>query len=414
MRKKVNEEKTKNGVKKVRITGKRLFIALIGAAVLFAGCGGDHGDRSDRDKDKKESATYETRDGGGDCYTNDLSLSGETSKSYSYDYYSDDIYVAEAAACEEYYYDDYEYYDDASYDNSGSYQTSNAEIQGENAENTNRKLIRNISLDLETLEYDALIGTIRAKTTALGGYIESSYEYNGSTYYSGECRNASMTLRIPADRADEMISEMADISNITSRNESVSDVTLTYVDMESHKEMLEIERDTFLDMLEQCETIEDMIYIENCLTDVRYQIESMESQLRTYDNLVDYTTISVYIKEVEELTPVEPEQEPTFWEKVSDQFHESIEDFGEDAQDFLFNVIDDLPYIILWAVILIIALIVVKVIIKKITKKYGEKFNNKFGKYFGKKNDVAAAAPVEEVKAETSETTETDTNKENE
>ena len=391
---------------------KRLLIALIGAAVLFTGCGGNHDDRDKSDRDKKESAAYETLDAPGDYYSNDVSFATGASESASYDYNSDDIYYAEGAACEEYYYED-----DYSYDGESSYQSSDPELQSENAENTNRKLIRNISLDLETLEYDSLISTIRARTTALGGYIESSYEYNGSTYYSGECRNASMVLRIPAEKADEMITEMADVSNVTSRSESVSDVTLTYVDMESHKEMLEIERDTFMDMLEECETIEDMIYIENCLTDVRYQIESMESQLRTYDNLVDYTTISIYIKEVEELTPVEPEQEPTFWEKVSDEFHESIEDFGEDAQDFLFNIIENLPYLILWAVILIIAIIIVRVIIKKIKKKYGKALSDRFGKIFVKKNKPEAATAsktADDNKAENSIETDSKENKENE
>ena len=36
-------------------------------------------------------------------------------------------------------------------------------------------------------------------------------------------------------------------------------------------------------------TIDDIITIESRLSDVRYQIESMESQLRTYDNQVDYS-----------------------------------------------------------------------------------------------------------------------------
>ena len=34
-----------------------------------------------------------------------------------------------------------------------------------------------------------------------------------------------------------------------------------------------------------------------------YEIESYESQLRTHDNLIDYTTVTIYISEVERLSP---------------------------------------------------------------------------------------------------------------
>ncbi|MCR5634900.1 MAG: DUF4349 domain-containing protein, partial [Lachnospiraceae bacterium] len=116
-------------------------------------------------------------------------------------------------------------------------------------------------------------------------------------------------------------------------------------------------------------------------------------------------------------TPVEPEQEPTFWEKVSDEFHESIEYFGEDAQDFLFNIIENLPYLILWAVILIIAIIIVSVIIKKIKKKYGKALSDRFGKIFVKKNKPEAATATntaDDNKAENCIETVSKGNKENE
>ena len=53
--------------------------------------------------------------------------------------------------------------------------------------------------------------------------------------------------------------------------------------------------------------MEDIITIEQRLSDVRYQLESMESQLRSYDNRVDYSTVYLYIDEVEVYTPVEEE-----------------------------------------------------------------------------------------------------------
>ena len=64
-------------------------------------------------------------------------------------------------------------------------------------------------------------------------------------------------------------------------------------------------------LLEQATSIEDIITIESRLSEVRYQIESMESQLRTFDNQVDYSTVSISISEVKELTPVVEESAGT-------------------------------------------------------------------------------------------------------
>ena len=51
--------------------------------------------------------------------------------------------------------------------------------------------------------------------------------------------------------------------------------------------------------MEQATNLSDVLQIQNRLTDVIYQIESYESRLRTYDNLIDFTTIDLTIREVE-------------------------------------------------------------------------------------------------------------------
>ena len=96
--------------------------------------------------------------------------------------------------------------------------------------------------------------------------------------------------------------------------------------MESHKKTLETEQERLMALLEQAESLEDILTLEKYLSDVRYQLERMESQLRTYDNLVDYTTVHMYITEVKELTPEPPEEEETPGQRLVNGFMESLED----------------------------------------------------------------------------------------
>lgn len=241
-------------------------------------------------------------------------------------------------------------------------------------EDTSRKLIKNVNLSVETETFEELLATITEKTESFSGYIEESYTYNGSNYYGRGTRNASMTIRIPAQQLDAFLSSVSEVSNVISRNDSVSDVTLQYVDMESHKKALTAEQDRLLELLEQAESVEDIITIESRLSDVRYQIESMESQLRTLQNQVSYSTVYLDIQEVEKLTPVE---EQTRGEMIREGFVDSLYGVGNGLLDFGTAVIIDLPYLVVWAVVILLVILIIRLLRKHRKNKKQKKMQEK-------------------------------------
>ncbi len=273
----------------------------------------------------------------------------------------------------------------AEYEKGGS-SAGTSSTSTENATNTNRKLIRDMSLSVETKEYDALVKNITDEINALGGYIEFMDVRNNS-YNSGKVsRNASLTARIPAAKLDAFVNRIGEQTNITNRTESVRDVTLSYVDIESHKNMLIAERDRLMEYLKQAETVEDMMAIEDHLTDIRYQIDSMESQLRTYDNQVDYSTVNIYVTEVIEYTPVEdPEEQKSAWQRMSEGFARSLKDVAYDVKEFFINLVIDLPYIIIGLIKFAIFLLILFVIVRLI---FGKKFRNWWN---DKKEDIKSS-----------------------
>ena len=248
----------------------------------------------------------------------------------------------------------------------------------ENASATNRKLIRDMSLNVETKEYDAMLKNLTDEITSLGGYIEFM-DIRNNSYYSNKnsSRGATLTARIPAAKLDQFVNVIGEQTNITNRTESVRDVTLTYVDMQSHRDVLIAERERLMEYLKQADTIEEMMSIEDHLTDIRYQIESMESQLRTFDNQVDYSTVNINVTEVVEYTPVvEPTEPKTAWERISEGFTHSVKDVLYDAKEFLIDLIIDLPYILVGLVKIAIFLLIVRFIIMR-NKKIREWLKNK-------------------------------------
>ena len=255
------------------------------------------------------------------------------------------------------------------------------------AANSDRKLIRTVNMSVETLEYDALMGAVKGKVSQLGGYFESINE--GKSTYSNNVRYASLTIRIPRENADNLIEVMEQQSNITSRSENISDVTLDYVDKESHKKTLKAEEARLLKFMEEAESVEDLISIEARLSDVRYQIESMESQLRTYDNKINYTTIYLDISEVEKITP---QEEPGFLQHIKEGFLDSLADAIDIVKNIFAWFIINSPYLVLLAIFaLLVFLIVLRPIIKKI-KKSNEKSRQAYLEHVRQKQEAQQQA----------------------
>ncbi len=207
-----------------------------------------------------------------------------------------------------------------------------------------RKLIRTVDLEVETREFDSLMSALEARVAELEGYIESMDRYNGSSYsgYHGS-RSASLSIRIPQEKLDLFLSEVSSIGNVVRSSEYVEDVTLTYVDLESRRNALAAERDRLLELMGQAQNMEDLITIEERLSEIRYQLESMESQLRTFDNRVEYSTVNLSVEEVRELTPVE---ERTAWQRMGDGFRDSVRDVTDGMKELGIWLVIHIPYLI--------------------------------------------------------------------
>lgn len=251
-------------------------------------------------------------------------------------------------------------------------EASGSSTVGETPEiiDTSRKLIKTVCMNVETEEYDALLSNVERRIEELGGYIENLSENQDRYGYSGSLRYASITARIPQDRLDGFVTEVSEDSNVISRNESVDDVTLDYVDLESHKKALLTERDRLLELLEKAETMEDIIAIESRLSEVRYQLESMESRLRTFDNKINYSTVYLEIREVERLTP--PVEE-TAWDKIRTGFAESVYQVLRGMRNAGIGFLIHIPYFVVWAVIIGILVVIARAIYKLCRRKISKK-----------------------------------------
>lgn len=250
---------------------------------------------------------------------------------------------------------------------SGTVANDTVSEAGQSVPNTEQKLIKTIRMDAETEDLDALLPQISAKIAALGGYVENQELYNGSSYSSYRHRSANLTVRIPAENLGGFVEDVKGVSNVVSYNESTENVTLTYVSTESRMKALEVEQERLLELLAKAENMSDLLEIEARLTDVRYELESVTSQLRVLANQVDYATVYLYIAQVKVYTETE---EQTVWQRIGSGFKENLRDMGENLTDFFVWVVTYSPQLIFWSIVIAIAVTVIR---KKIAKKKAKK-----------------------------------------
>ena len=220
-----------------------------------------------------------------------------------------------------------------------------------------RKLIRNVDLSFETTDFDTFVQDIQSKTTALGGYIESS-NLSGNAY-TDRHRYAYFTLRIPKPQVDTFLSFAEGEANLTRKYENTQDITLQYYDTESRKKALQSEYDRLLELMAKAESVDAVIAIEQRLSEIRYQLDSFESDLRRYDNQVDYSTITVNVSETTVLTASEMSG---FWSRVQANLESNVEDLCNAAIGLLIWFLSSLPVLLALAILFFLIYRVVKMI----------------------------------------------------
>ena len=220
-----------------------------------------------------------------------------------------------------------------------------------------RLLIRNVSMAAETKEFESIRKAVEDKVRELGGYIENSGI--SGTGKTGSLRRANYTIRVPADKMDDLIATVGSNCTVTSTNENTTDVTLSYVDTKARLESLRVEQKQLTELLSQAKDLDSIIVLQNRLTEIRYQIESAESTLRVLENQVSFATLKLNIREVVEIKPQEEPHVDTYGEKLVKTFKNSLKAIGEFFKGLLLVIVALSPVLVFMIIIAIIVLCIV-------------------------------------------------------
>ncbi len=226
------------------------------------------------------------------------------------------------------------------------------------------KIIYSADVTVETLEFDASVAALERMAAELGGFVESS-QVSGNTRRQADGttrvvdRYAYYSIRVPSSRFLEALDRAGTLGSVTNSSKNAENVTSQFTDQEARKHSLEVQEERLLSMLEKAEDVDTLVVLEARLSEVRYEIESIERTLRNWQNQVDYSTISVSLQEVAVYTPTTPIQR-TFGERLSAAFADGWSGFVDFLEDFVLFLAASLPALILLAIVVTAAILLIR------------------------------------------------------
>ena len=211
------------------------------------------------------------------------------------------------------------------------------------------KIIYSADATLETTDFDATVNGVLALVEENGGWVESS-SVNGANYYSisrgnSYNRSAYYVLRIPGDKFQTLMNSLSTLGNVPYTHVYTENVTAQYYDTQARLTAYEAQEQRLVEMMDKANTVEEIVIIEDKLTELRYRIDSLQTSLNNWDRRVNYSTLSLSVEEVREYTP--DEGKISYGQQLWQAFTDAIEGVGEFFKNALVFIVSALPALVI-------------------------------------------------------------------
>lgn len=240
-------------------------------------------------------------------------------------------------------------------------------LTGPGALPAERKIIKDGNARIETKEFDKSLAAVDSLIAQTGGFAEAR-NISGNSMNKSSMRYATIVFRVPAKDFEFIMQSMTSVGTVITSNTSGTDITEQYVDLETRVKNLKIQEQTLQSLMAKAEKIEDVITLESRMSELRYEIESIENQLKNYDRLVQYSRISISLNEVVEVTQIKPVAR-TLGERAGEAFNDAIDTFVTGLEDFTLWIVAN------WIglVCILVLTLAVWIVLRRVFRKKAEK-----------------------------------------
>ena len=208
-----------------------------------------------------------------------------------------------------------------------------------------KKIQKNANINIEVKDLEESIVKANQIISNYNGEIISTN--SGGMDFGQPYTNIS--LRVPSENLDEVVNEFKKISSkVISENIYTNDVTEEFIDVEARLNIMKSTEKRFNDLLDDANSVEEVIQVEKELMRIRGEIDSLEGRLNYLNQTTDTSEINLNINEEVPITG----EKWRFNDSVSSAL-QNLSSFAKGFADLLINLVVFVP-VILIAVLLII------------------------------------------------------------
>jgi hypothetical protein len=225
-------------------------------------------------------------------------------------------------------------------------------------EKDHQQLIKKGSLTLIVAEATKAETRLKELMKGYDAYVsarQSSASVPQSKYLKpSEISSVTLTIKIEAKRFDEFLAQVKQIGSYTHESVTTEDVTFAHADLTARlANQKKVEERLLGHLSDKARDFKSVLEIEKELSRVREQIEQLTAQLRTMENQIAYSTLTLQISVQPEYVP--PSQR-TFGQEVKETFSGSLGAMGTTVRTLAIALIAVLPWLavgglLLWGLV---------------------------------------------------------------
>lgn len=159
-----------------------------------------------------------------------------------------------------------------------------------------RKIIRNAELTLEANAPEEAQRKIAQISESKGGFVVESTQ-SSSDAKAMPRDTVTMTVRVPAAKFDEALSEIRQAANrVIVENIKGQDVTEEFIDIEARLKTQKALEAQFLEIMKQANSVENALKVQTEIARVRGEIEKIEGRKRFLESQASLSTIKATLR----------------------------------------------------------------------------------------------------------------------
>ena len=236
------------------------------------------------------------------------------------------------------------------------------EKSAQNINVTKRMVVKSGTMGIEIEKFDEAAVKVNDITKKFGGYISKTT----SSQNNGGKKQGTLTIKVPADKYEDLISEISGIGKVMSQNISSNDITEEYIDLEARlKTQKELEERLLKLLADKTARLTDVVEVEQKLASVRQVIESIDGKMRYMRNQSEMSTLTLSLYEPAILTT---SSGGGFFYELGQSIKKGLRGFTDVLAGMITVIIALLPIIVL--------IIIIYWIIRRIIKKRKQKLSS--------------------------------------